>query len=415
MAILEGQWHGPVATAEPAEDPLDDHIRVGDIVRIEHGKNQGKQGEIVIIDSHKVVLIVPERGHRHAKRLVLMAAAQPERGQWALSKIAPLLPPPPPPPRESGSKPSRPGKGTRPRWNSSPRVPKKPPTSHEHEARAVSPQLDPTSPGRRRGASPARVRSRSPGAGEHSAADGSAPADLFFTALDVDGDGVITHQEMTEAFAGGSAVHHEPEAEQQHTAGLRREPRHPADRSARVYGGRGAAQWAPAADAAAGGEAGLAAELQAWGAQSQRLLGLLRTVGAEAGAADGQGSQDPTDAVRRGRTRREVQALVMCLSEAVDRAHGFQDWLGSGGGGGGGGGGSGSPQAQLAHQSIDRQPQPQISPIPRASPPGGGRQGVGFASPSRLSGIPQQEQATPSPVEASDDALVTNVAAATAS
>jgi len=101
----------------------------------------------------------------------------------------------------------------------------------------------------------------------------------------------------------------------------------------------------------------------------------------------------------------------MCLSEAVDRAHGFQDWLGSGGGGGG----SGSPQAQLAHQSIDRQPQPQISPIPRASPPGGGRQGVGFASPSRLSGIPQQEQATPSPVEASDDALVTNVAAATAS
>eukprot|EP01045_Picozoa_sp_COSAG04_P049728 COSAG04_NODE_19751_length_409_cov_0.667742_1_plen_71_part_01 len=71
MAILEGQWHGPVATAEPAEDPLDDHIRVGDIVRIEHGKNQGKQGEIVIIDSHKVVLVVPERGHRHAKRLVL--------------------------------------------------------------------------------------------------------------------------------------------------------------------------------------------------------------------------------------------------------------------------------------------------------------------------------------------------------
>ena len=101
----------------------------------------------------------------------------------------------------------------------------------------------------------------------------------------------------------------------------------------------------------------------------------------------------------------------MCLSEAVDRAHGFQDWLSSGGGGG-----SGSPKAQLAHQSIDRQPQPQISPIPRAtSPQGGGRQGVGFASPSRLSGIPQQEQAMPSPVEASDDALVTNVAAATAS
>ena len=96
---------------------------VGCRVQMVDGKHTGKEGELVMLDESKAVVIVPERGHRDAKRLVLMAAAQPEKTHWALAVVVPDQPAPEPErPRERAvsSLTGRPNRHARPRSVTSP-------------------------------------------------------------------------------------------------------------------------------------------------------------------------------------------------------------------------------------------------------------------------------------------------------
>jgi hypothetical protein len=322
-----------ISRAQVVREPVDldgRRLTVGHRVRVEHGKYSGKEGELVMLDEAKIVIIVPERGHRDAKRVVLMSTAQPEKTCWALSTIVlekPVEPPPPPRERAVSTVTGRVNRHARPRSASSP--PPRPRPTAEADASQVQQvqQVQPSGPRPRWNSStaPAAV----PLAPDTLAR--SVASDEWSDSGDADGSvSMSSSQRARSALSHRGQSRRRSESQSSNTSQRSRSdrPAHTGGAAAPPTGGQtthdpqarhawGLSPVQRQGLASADSRVALITELVSWSAHSRELISVLREFSArEEGAA-----------VEQAALQRESHMLAIRVSDAADHGTSFCEWL----------------------------------------------------------------------------------------
>ena len=299
---------------------------VGCRVQVEDGKHTGKEGELVMLDESKAVVIVPERGHRDAKRLVLMAAAQPDKTHWALAVVDPDQPAPEPErPRERAvssltGRPNRharprsvtsptpaggqvqPRQATRrPRWDTSTAVPGGP-LAPETLARSETSDEWSYADADERASRRSSQQSRS----EHKQSRRGSHTSSSHTSLSV--TSTQSPPSTRSAQSGFTSPSRTAAAPPQH------ERKHEVAHSTSVHHAWGAQNHGAART---GTRLSIIAEFASWSDHSREMVGALREFSA------GEGSP----ALEKAALQRESQLLATQILAAIDHSASFSEWL----------------------------------------------------------------------------------------